>query len=130
MRTLYLALKRTKTRRSLLAALFLIVFLAETGSHAVICADHSSGDEQNAASSRDAGHEDPCQTLILCSDSKQKDQQLPKFGHDASQHNALFDANRNIVPQVGFQREPKIAFGTAHCLFRPTSPPFQPPKAS
>lgn len=127
MRFVYQALIKKENKRRILAALFMFVFLAEAGSHAVICADHSSSDERSV-SATEYGHEDPCKSLILCSDGKQKDQQLPKLGHDASQHNALFDAQRGIGAQVVSQKEPKIPFGTAHCLFRPKSPPFQPPK--
>lgn len=120
---------KKENKRRLLAALFMFVFLAEAGSHAAICADHSLSGERSVSASEN-GSEDPCKTLILCSDSKQKDQQLPKLRHDSSQHNALFDLNRGIATQAGTQKEPKIPFGTAHCLFRPKSPPFQPPKTS
>lgn len=129
MRFVYRAMIKKENKRRLLAALFMFVFLAEAGSHAAICADHSSSGERSVSASEN-GSEDPCKTLILCSDGKQKDQQLPKLRHDSSQHNALFDPNRGIGTQAGTQKEPKIPFGTAHCLFRPKSPPFQPPKTS
>ena len=119
--------KENKTR--ILAAFFLIVFLAEFGSHAVICADHSSSGEQ-AIYSHESGHDDPCKTLVLCSDSNRKDKQMPNLGHDATQHNALFDGRSSVFPQIGVQKGPKIPFTTAHSLFRPPSPPFHPPELS
>jgi hypothetical protein len=112
-----------------LAAFFLIVFLAEVGSHAVICSNHSSGDGQ-AISSHESGHEDPCNSLILCSDSNRKDQQMPNLGHDATQHNALFDRQRGLFAQTIVQKDPRIPFTTEHCIFRPKSPPFHPPELS
>lgn len=129
MRFVYRALIKKENKRRLLAALFLIVFLAETGSHAVICADHSSGGERSFSATEN-GHDDPCQTLILCSDGKQKDKRVPNLGHDASQHNALFDRRRDVSARPGIQEDPRIPFSVAHCLFRPPSPPFQPPKHS
>ena len=107
----------------------MIVFLAELGSHVVICANHSSIDEQSI-SSNDGGHDDPCKTLVLCSDSNRKDKQMPNLGHDATQHNALFDGRSSLSPQIGVDKSPKIPFTTAHSLFRPPSPPFHPPELS
>ena len=120
---------KKENKRRLLTAFFLFVFLAEFGSHAVICEDRSASDGQSITS-RDGGHEDPCQTLVLCSDGKRKDQQAPNFGHDASQHNALFDGQSDVFPQTGSQKDAAIPFTTSHCLFRPPSPPFQPPRLS
>ena len=119
--------KVNKTR--LLSAFFLIVFLAEFGSHAVICSDHSSSGEQ-AIYSHESGHDDPCKTLVLCSDSNRKDKQMPNLGHDATQHNALFDGRSSRFPQICFEKGPKIPFATAHSLFRPPSTPFHPPELS
>lgn len=117
---------RKDSRRRLLSALFVIVFIAEFGSHAVICASHTDGDARSFSSS-DGGHEDPCQTLVLCS-SHRKGQKLPTLGHDASQHNALFDPIRNLEPLIDSLTDANLSRTNAHCLFRPPSPPFQPPK--
>lgn len=126
MRSNFAALVRKDSRRRLLAALFLFVFLAEAGSHAVICASHPDGDARSF-SSTEGGHEDPCQTLVLCS-SQRKDQRLPNLGHDASQHNALFDRLRDLTQPTDAPQDGKISRTTANPLFRPPNPPFQPPK--
>jgi hypothetical protein len=126
MRSIFAALVRKDSRRRLLAVVFLFVFLAEAGSHAVICASHSDGDAHSFSSSG-GGHEDPCQTLVLCR-SQRKDQKLPNLGHDASQHNALFDRIRDLTPLIEAREDANTSPSAAHCLFRPPNPPFQPPK--
>ncbi len=129
LRNLALTLVTKENRRRLLAALFLIVFVAELGSHAVIWANHSSISEQSI-SPGERGQDDPCKSLIICSDSKRKDQQVPNFGHDITHHNALLDARSGLFTQIGFDKDSRIPFTTAHCLFRPPSPPFHPPEIS
>ena len=129
MRSLTSKLVKKETRRSLLAALFLIVFLAEAGSHGLICSSQRSTNELSV-SSTGGGHDDPCKTLIVCSDSKRKDQQLPTFSHDSMQHNAMFDRGSDLQNQFDMRSEARIPFGAAHTLFRPPSPPFHPPEIS
>lgn len=123
------ALKTIGTKRRLLAAAFLIVFLAEFGSHAVICAGHS-GFETASVSSSDRGHEDPCQTLVLCSDGRQKDRQSKASGHDPAQHNALFDSSRMSVVTKFDDRRSSFDYSPAEAIFRPPDPPFHPPQIS
>lgn len=113
--------------RTIFAALFLFVLMAHWGSHVVICADGPHGEERSV-STRESGHHDPCQSLILCSDNKQRDQQVPKLGHDASQHNALFDPLAGLDIDLAGNGEPRIPFGSARAIFRPPHPPFHPPK--
>jgi hypothetical protein len=129
LRNLALTLVTKEKIRRLLAMLFLIVFVAELGSHAVICANHSSIGEQSISPS-ERGHDDPCKSLIICSDSKRKDQQVPNFGHDVTPHNGLLDARSGPFSQIGVDKDPLIPFSTAHCLFRPPSLPFHPPEIS
>lgn len=129
MQSLLLTLATKENRRRLLAAVFMIVFLAELGSHGVICTNLSSVDEQTTVSATDKGHEDPCDTLILCRDDNRKDRQTPNLSHDAAQHNALFDRFSDLdLP--GFQKDPPIPLTTTTGLFRPPSPPFHPPELS
>jgi len=114
--------------RAVLAALFLIFLMAEWGSHAVICSNNYESADEQTVSATDYDHEDPCQTMVLCSDGKSRDQQTKTLGHDASQHNGLLDALRNLHPLVASFREPSMTFSWADRLFRPPSPPFHPPK--
>ncbi len=129
MRLLSSILVKKETRRSLLAALFLVVFFAEIGSHGLICSSHTPADGASV-SATDGGHDDLCKTLIVCSDSKRKDQQLPVFSHDSIQHNAMFDRGTDLDNQFDMRIEPRIPITAAHTLFRPPSPPFHPPKLS
>ena len=119
-------LKKDNFRR-LLAGFFLLFLLSEWGSHALICNGASSHGEQSVSAS-EYGHEDPCQTLVLCSDGKRQDQQTSTLGHDASQHNGLLDTLSNLKPLDASVNEPSIVFSWADRLFRPPSPPFHPPK--
>lgn len=113
----------------MLATLFLVVFLAEAGSHGLICSGQTSA-EGLSISATESGHDDPCQSLVLCSDSKKKDQQLPGFSHDSMQHNAMFDRHWEMPDQIGVEKDARISYSTAHALFRPPSPPFHPPELS
>ena len=122
-------LRKKQTRRSLLAALFLIVFLAEAGSHAMICSNHSSSSETFVSSS-DSGHDDPCKSLVLCSDNKRNERQLPGFSHDSMQHNAMFDRGADLDDQFDLLGDTRIPFATGYTLFRPPTPPFHPPELS
>lgn len=128
MRLLTSTLAKKETRRSLLAALFLIVFLAEAGSHAMICSNHTSSD-RGFFSTSDAEHHDPCTPHVHCRDN-QNERQLPGFSHDSMQHNALFDRPVDLVTETFIQRDPPIPYGSANVLFRPKGVPFQPPKLS
>lgn len=112
-----------------MAAVFLFVFFAEFGSHTLICSNRSS-DEMSSVSANEKGHEDPCKTLVLCSDGSRKDRQLPAFGHDAAQHNALFDRSAYLLADSVVTRDVTIPFSTEDGLFRPPDPPFHPPRLS
>lgn len=120
-------MRKKGSLRALFAAGFLFVMLAEWGSHSVICSEGSHSDA-TAMSIRETGHEDPCQTLALCSDGKQKDQQLPKLGHDATQHNGLLDVFAALEPKLLALNEPQLALAGVERLFRPPKPPYLPPK--
>lgn len=124
-----LTLANKENKRRLLAALFLVFFLAEMGSHVVICANHPSLDEQSI-SSYEGNHDDPCKTLVLCGDSGRRDKQVPKMAHDASQHNALFDASSRLLPELDIHRDPRIPFSTGLGVSRPPDPLFHPPQTS
>jgi hypothetical protein len=119
-------LSRQAGTRRLLAAVFVLFFLAEFGSHAVICSgEHSGGGP--AISSADRGHEDPCTTLIQCG-YDQNNRQAPKLGHDAAQHNALFDRLFELSAANLLLQERPIATHQGVPLFCPKDPPFHPPK--
>jgi hypothetical protein len=125
---LLITLVKKENKRRLLAALFLICFLAELGSHAVIFASHVPIDERSI-SSNEQGHDDLCKYLVLCSDSR-RDKQAPAFGHDPSQHNLLLDVSSQLVPRIGALDDPLIPFPTAALASRPPDPHFRPPQTS
>jgi len=110
------------------AVAFLFMMIAEWGSHGIIYAHADSAAGQSISST--TGHEDPCGTLILCSDNQRRDHQTPNFGHDASQHNALFDQfSRRHLSRLP-SKDPRPSSATVNGLFRPPNPPFHPPKNS
>lgn len=114
------------------AALFLFVLLGEWGSHTVHYASPASAntvDEQSVFADQN-DHEDPCQTLTICSKGSRKDHQTPNLGHDSSQHNGLIDHLSQIHTKVDVHDAPLILFENGHALFRPPNLPFHPPKLS
>lgn len=122
-----LTLAEKDLKKSLLAALFLILFVGELGCHVAICVNHSSGDRQSIVSNRD-GHDDPCKYLVLCSDGTRKDQQVPGFSHDITPYNALFDRLPDFQLLIDVRKKPRAQFPETSRIFQPTSPPFHPPE--
>lgn len=120
-------LDKAGTRR-FLAAVFVLLLFAEFGSHGLICSGDEAADGQSV-SATDPGHEDPCATLIQCG-YDQNNRRPPTLGHDASQHNALFDRLSDLTAQAVFGDEQPLLSETASPIFRPPDPPFHPPKFS
>lgn len=114
--------------RRFVAAGFLVFLLAEFGSHAMIHAYPHSIDERSM-SATERGHDDLCRTLILCSDSRRRDQQMPNLSQDLT-HTALLDLISDLCPQISVSLSPPIPIGTGEAIFRPISPPFHPPELS
>ena len=115
-------------RRRLVAAFFLVCFFAHAGSHVVICASHSVG--ESSFSYSDRGHDDPCRTLVLCSDSRREGKQLRGSGHDMSQYNVLFDLSPQLSPPVELLESERIAHSAGVAVSRPPDPHFHPPQTS
>jgi len=103
----------------LLAGLFLFILLAEFASHGAICAVvyHHSEAEMTAT-----GHdsEDPCQTLVLCSNTREKERQAASFAHDKVQHNGLIGGL--LLPADNTLNTDAVLF-----FFPDTRPRFRPP---
>jgi len=118
-----------KYKRQILAGFFIFVFIAEIGSHVAICSDHSPVDETSVTMT-EGEHDDPCKTLVTCSDSNRNDHQTQNLRHDASQHNALYDRGLDFLAAIEINNGEEIPPLTGHAIFRPPSPPFQPPQIS
>jgi hypothetical protein len=131
-RSLYLTLLEKKNLRLVFATLFLFVLLAEWGSHSMHYANASSADaaDEQSISADQSGHEDPCQTLAVCSEGSRKDQQTQNLGHDSSQHNGLIDHFSQMRAKIDVRDNPLIPFENAHALFQPPNLQFHPPKLS
>ncbi len=86
--------------------------------------------DEQSISSYEGDHDDLCKSLVLCSDSGRRDKQVPKLGHDASQHNALFDASSGLLPQIDIHKDPRIPFSNGFGVARPPDPHFHPPQTS
>ena len=114
--------------RRIFALGFLVLLLAEWGSHGVIT--NASGAEGSAAYSKESGHDDPCQTLVRCSDSPRQNQHVLKLSHDASQHNGFVPKLSALGRTAGLHDGLRFAHSNQRALFRPPDPLFHPPELS
>lgn len=114
--------------RRFFAAAFLIVLLAEWGSHSVAFT-HSYSGELHAVQCEEGAHEDLCKTLIRCSDGPRQEQPVPASGHDLSQSNPLLDYFAHARPFV-IHKDPRIPRSRIRGLSRPVDPHFHPPELS
>ncbi|MGB7207840.1 MAG: hypothetical protein WBD27_04200 [Pyrinomonadaceae bacterium] len=112
-----------------MAATFLIFLLAEWGSHSVIEANPLPADAPSI-SANDVPHDDPCDTLMLCSDRGRNDQQRSNLGREATQHSAPLDLLAVLCHRICARGASRIEFSTANVLSRYISPPFHPPELS
>lgn len=112
-----------------LAGAFLALLVFEFASHGMICSNQHHSEEP-AMYATDYGHNDPCETLVMCSQSRQRDQQQPRFGHETVQHNGL--AGLFDVSETFYQARSDLSHMHSNIgeIFRPPDPPFQPPKRS
>ncbi len=127
-RTIYPKLVRKENWRRIFAAAFLLFLLVEFGSHTMTHAFSPSAKNHPAVSANEGCHEDPCQSLILCSDSRRERQQLPSPGHQTGQAADLVSFYQSDDPVLDLRESPPIPFGPSHAISRPTSPPFTPPE--
>lgn len=123
----------SKAKRGLfgrvIAVGFLALLLFEFSSHGVICSSQVHSEEISVYST-EYGHEDPCQTMVLCSPSRQREQQQPRFGHETVQHNGLSGFLGSDVATIESDSDPTYFRSSVGEIFRPPDPPFQPPKNS
>ncbi len=129
-RTIYLTIVKKENWRRLFAVAFLLFLLVEFGSHTMLHAFSPLVLNHTSISANEGCNEDPCQTLILCSESRHERQELPNVGHQTAQQNALLDLFSPIPSANDLRKEPRIPFGNGEAIFRPISPPFSPPKLS
>jgi hypothetical protein len=122
-------LKWNRNFRRFIAAAFLLFLLAEWGGHSAAFAHSYAGKGQSVSS--DSGKDDDlCKTLVRCNDGPRREVPAPSFGHQLSQHNALFDhlSDSNLwgtAIEDPIPRHQKIAGVT-----RPPDPLFHPPELS
>ena len=107
------------------AAAFLLFLLVEWGSHSL--AFSHAATEGASLESSETQHEDPCKTLIRCSDGKQPYQVT--FRPD-NQHNGFLDDLLGWRPVGRVMKEPPLVPDPVHSLSRSVNPPFHPPKFS
>ena len=128
MRRFYRIIKEKDNWRRILAAAFLIFLLAEWGSHSVI--EATPFPSQGAAiSANDDPHSDPCDTLILCSDTGRRDQQRSSLGREMTPHSAPLNLCVDLCLRT-LSDESRSEFSAARAIFRPIIPPFYPPELS
>jgi len=122
----YSGLVSIKNLRRLFAAGFLVFLLAEWGSHGIIYANSNSTEGQTISSS-EREHEDPCKTLIQCSDGRRQDQ-VPSFTHDANRHNGFVPRLSDLTRTELFYANAAFSPSNLIGLFRPPDPLFHPPE--
>ena len=111
--------------KRVISVAFLLVLLAEWGSHTVFQATTSAGDG-SAISAYDDQHGDLCDSR-LPSDNGRNERQSPDTGHEVFQSNGLLNDSSRIIL---WRDVSQIEFSSAKGLFRPPSSPFHPPELS
>ena len=129
-RNIWLTLMKKENLRRVFAAAFLLFLLVEFGSHTMTHAFSPSAKNHPAVSANEGCDEDPCQSLILCGDSRRERQQIPNSGHPTAQPTDLVGFYPTADPLIDLRESPPIPFGLSHAISRPTSPPFTPPELS
>lgn len=111
----------------LISGLFLVILLAEFASHGAICAviDH---DEPPSMTASNRNSEDPCQTVVLCSNTREKERQTASFAHDKVPHNGLFASYQLPKATTSQAGSSAFLFPDASSRFRPPDLLFRPPK--
>ncbi|MBP9664171.1 MAG: hypothetical protein KBD94_06080 [Pyrinomonadaceae bacterium] len=119
--------KRGQTlRRRFVAAAFLLFLLAEWGSHTAVHINNSTV-RAAAVSAAEDHREDPCRSLVLCSDSRRRDRQTLNVAHDLMPPVTLAGASAEIALLSATDRQVQ-PFHTADGLTRPPDPHFRPPQ--
>ena len=109
--------------------LFLVLLLAEWGSHGVV-AESSPTLAEHVAQYDGGDHDDPCRTLILCGDSSRHDQQMPTLGHDVARDNKLLEWLPDLQHGVLAHNDPLPTFDLDAYISRRISPLSQPPETT
>lgn len=122
-------ISRQRPWQRVIAMAFLLFLLVEWGSHAMTHAFSPAVLNHTSISADEGCHEDPCQSLILCGDSRRERQQMPNPGHQIAQPNELAGLIADVL-LIDLRESPPIPFGTSHTIFRPSSPPLPPPELS
>lgn len=114
--------------RRIFAAAFLLFFLAEWGTHALMHTGQPK-DGETVVSTRGDSHGHPGHSIFLCNDSRRSDQQIPGFSHDITP-NAMLDLLSDLNPRIDVESHSPLPFLDARALLRPTCPPLPPPELS
>ena len=118
-----------KYLRRVVAVAFLVFLLVEWGSHNIAFA-HTYSDNGQAVQSQDTQHEDPCRTMIRCSDGPRQDQTLQKLSHNVLPYNNFVIGSLNPRRWADLHKDPRLSRLGVYPLFRPPDPLFHPPKIS
>ncbi|HKP68185.1 MAG TPA: hypothetical protein VJV05_02800, partial [Pyrinomonadaceae bacterium] len=109
-----------KKLRRVFAVAFLLFLIIEWGSHNLAFA-HTYSETGRAVQSQDSGHDDPCKTMIRCSDGPRQDQTL-KLTHDVLQYNNVFNASLSPRQWADLHQDPRLRRPLLYPLFRPPDP--------
>jgi hypothetical protein len=113
--------------RWILGAVFLVVLLAEWGSHSLTFS-HTMGGDGSTVHSTGYGHDDPCKTLVHSPDGKQQNPPSPR--HNVSPFAGFLFADLDPQLSVHQAKPPLSDRERIDPLSRPLNPPFHPPEFS
>ena len=74
--------------------------------------------------------EDPCKTIMRCSDGPRREQTTPRFGHDSIQYEPFVNQLAMTRRSADQYADPRLRRARIEALFRPPDPLFHPPQLS
>lgn len=112
--------------KPLIAGVFMILLLAEWGSHA---AYPLHAEAVGASEITSVLHDnDLCDTLILCNDPTHRERELPNSFGEVTHFGGSIDIDARRVDSSFYRGAAPFGFPSAQPLTRPIGPPFHPPE--
>lgn len=109
-----------------MAAAFLLFLLAEWGSHTAVHINNSTVNSA-AVSAAEEPRDDPCRSVVVCGDSRGRDQRMANVAHDLMPPVTLAGVFVEVALLSATDRQ-ALPYHTADGLTRPPDPHFRPPQ--
>ena len=112
--------------KPLIAGIFMILLLAEWGSHAAF---PLHAEAAGASVITSVMHDnDLCDTLILCNDPTHRERELPNSFGEVTHFGGSVDIDARRFDSPFYRVASPLGFPSAKPLTRPIRPPFHPPE--